>query len=385
MTLTPRDEGDLAAILRDATAPLLVTGGDTRRVRPAGAQVLSTAALSGVRTYEPGALTLVAGAGTPMAEIAALLAAERQILPWEPPDLRALLGRSGESTLGGVIAANASGPRRVQTGAARDHVLGVRFVDGTGMAVRNGGRVMKNVTGYDLGRLIAGSHGRLAVLTEVAVKLLPAPETEATLILQVADDEAARAAMALAVTGPFDVSGAAALPDRRVILRLDGFAPSVDYRIARLTDRLRGHEVAAARDGDSAALWQEVRDATPLAGCALVWRVSMRPQAMAAGLLPRLRARADVRVLTDWAGGLCWVGLDGTDDPAAFHRALQADVADPALPGGGGGHATLVKAPEDLRSSVPVFQPEAPGVAALTRSLRARFDPRGILDPGGLD
>ncbi|WP_074221725.1 FAD-binding protein [Rhodovulum sp. ES.010] len=396
--MTPGTEAKLAEAVAGARGPLRILGGGTR---PVGAPVegddLSVAGLAGVELYEPGALTLVVRAGTPLAEVERLLAAEGQRLAFEPMDHRRLLGTAGIPTIGGVVAANVSGPRRLQAGACRDALLGVRFVDGRGQVIRNGGRVMKNVTGYDLVKLMAGSRGTLGLLTEVAFKVLPAPESVATVTLHGAPSGRAFDAMTRAMKSPFEVSGAAWVPaEKRVHLRIEGFAGSVAYRAERMTALLRDlGEVTVERGAEeTAGLWRAIRDATALAGCAYVWRVSMAPGAMPAGLMADLDRTADLDRLFDWAGGLCWIGMSeaqaaayaplyGADDPmsgaARFHRDLQEAMADPEL---GGGHATLVKAPEALRATVPVFQPDAAPLAALARGLRAQFDPRGILNPG---
>ncbi|OYU19649.1 MAG: 2-hydroxy-acid oxidase [Rhodobacteraceae bacterium PARR1] len=356
--MRPMTEADLADILRAADAPLVIRGGGTRGIGRAMGEVLETGGLAGVRIYEPGALTLVAGAGTSVAEVEALLAAEGQRLPFEVPDRRGLLGRGGDSTLGGVVAANASGPRRVQAGACRDSLIGVRFVDGAGVVVKNGGRVMKNVTGLDLSKLMAGSHGTLGVLTEVSFKLLPIPEQAVTLRLAGLSDAQAVEAMAAALGSPFEVTGAAHGPGQGTFLRLEGFEKSVRYRVGQVSRHL-------ARFGaveEVADVWPDVRDVTPFherAGD--VWRLSLRPST-AADVVARAGAEA---VLYDWGGGLVWLltapGLD-----------LRARL------GAIDGHATLIRSD----SALPTFAPESPGVAALTKGLRAKFDPKGILNPG---
>ena len=362
-------EADVAEAVSGATGPLVVRGGGTRAVgRPVAGDVLEVSGLSGITLYEPGALTIVAQAGTPLAEIEAALAAENQRLAFEPYDLTGLLGTAGASTIGGVVATNASGPRRIQAGAARDFALGVRFVDGAGNVVKNGGRVMKNVTGYDLVKLMSGSWGTLGVLTEVSLKVLPAVEATTTLVIEGLSRERAVTAMSAALGSPFEVSGAAWI-DGAVWLRLEGFASSVAYRATSLQDALRGFgDVMRTDDAD----WTRVRDAVPLHGLPRVWRVSVKPSdgpAVIAALPERCQS------MMDWGGGLIWVG-QGDGDGAATHRTLQEAVA--RL----GGHATLMKGPDDLRAAVPVFQPEVPGVATLSAALRARFDPRGILNPG---
>lgn len=356
--MRPMTEAELADILRGAIAPLVIRGGGTRGIGRALGAVLDTGGLAGVRLYEPGALTLVAGAGTPLAEVQALLAAEGQRLPFEVPDLRGLLGRSGGSTLGGVVAANASGPRRVQAGACRDSLIGVRFVDGAGMVVKNGGRVMKNVTGLDLSKLMAGSHGTLGVLTEVAFKLLPIPEVAVTLRLSGLSDAQAVLALAAALGSPFEVSGAAHWPGQGTFLRLEGFETSVRYRVGQVSRHL-------ARFGtvdEVADMWPKIRDVVPFHGqTGDVWRLALRPST-AADVVARARAEA---ALYDWGGGLVWL----LTEPGLDLRARLGAID---------GHATLMRSD----STLPTFAPEAPGVAALTKGLRGKFDPKGILNPG---
>jgi glycolate oxidase FAD binding subunit len=362
VTLRPGSEGELAEAIRAATGPISIRGGGTRGLSVDG-EALETVGLAGITLYEPGALTIVAGAGTPLAEIEATLAAEGQRLPFEPMDHRALLGSAGEPTIGGVVAANVSGPRRVQAGACRDSLIGVRFVDGTGAVVKNGGRVMKNVTGYDLVKLMAGSFGTLGVLTEVAFKVLPAPGAAATLVLAGLDDRGALAAMTRALGSPYEVTGAAHWPGTGTFLRIEGFAESVAYRAGRLQAMLGGE----IEDGVAAvaARWAAIRDVAPFHGQAGdVWRLSVKPSDA-----PGIAARAGGRALYDWGGGLVWVLVEeGTD--------LRARL------GEFGGHATLVRADRDVRARLGTFQPEPAPVAAIATGLRARFDPRGVLNPG---
>lgn len=353
--MRPQSEIELAEMVKAASVPFTVQGGCTRRLGAMAGDVLETAGLSGITLYEPGALTLVAQAGTPLALIEAALAAENQRLPFEVPDLRGLLGRSGTSTIGGTVAANASGPRRIQAGACRDSLIGVRFVDGTGTVVKNGGRVMKNVTGIDLVKLMAGSQGRLGVLTEVAFKLLPLPETAATLVLHGLDDAAAITALSTALTSPFDVSGAAHWPGHGTFIRIEGFAASVAYRSAELQRRLAGFGAVDVAHDDP---WPAIRDVAPFHGTAGdVWRLSTTPSQV-----PGVVARAAPRqALYDWGGGLVWL----LTDPGFDLRAALGPFA---------GHATLVRSDSPL----PVFHPEPAPIAALTRGLRAKFDPRGL-------
>ena len=377
---TPRDEAELAAMVAEAAAqrtPLRIVGGGTRAGlgRPVEGTPLHTGGLAAVSLYEPAALTLVAAAGARLADITAMLAAEGQRLPFEPMGHRALYGTTGEPTLGGMVAVNASGPARVQVGACRDSLIGVRFVDGRGTVIKNGGRVMKNVTGYDLVKLLAGSHGTLGVITEVAFKLLPLPETTATLVIEGLDDRAAVAAMAAALGSPYDVTGAAHA-DGRTLLRIEGFAASVGYRAGALAAHLKAHGSAAIlRDGaETAGLWARVRDAVPVAGGeGSVWRLSLKPSDGPVAVATLTATGAIEAAFYDWGGGLVWLRSPATPEAAAAIRT-QAEAL--------GGYATLVRAPDGLRRTIPPFHPEAAPVARLSAGLRARFDPHGILNPG---
>jgi glycolate oxidase FAD binding subunit len=376
--LTPASEADLAGLVREAPGPFVVQGGGTRGLGAAAAAdgaVLCTQGLTGVRLYEPGALTLVVAAGTALDEIEALLAQERQRLAFEPPDPRGLLGRDGRSTIGGVAAANASGPRRLQAGGCRDSLLGVRFVDGAGQVISNGGRVMKNVTGYDLVKLVAGAQGRLGVLTEVSLKVQAIPEAEATLVAEGLPPDRALADLRRALGAPYDISGAAhqaAGGISRSMVRLEGMTGSVGYRSGRLRALLGDWSVLEGPA--SAALWQGVRDVSVFAGRpGAVWRLVLRPTA--ALKVPEALTEAGIahEALWDWAGGLLWLLVPDRADAAAW-------VIRPAL--GGDGHATLLRPPPALPAGVALLPPESAAVAALTAGLRARFDPRAIFNPG---
>ena len=375
----PATEAELSALLTAAAQDgrrLEIVGGGSRRGLGGAVNAditLSTARLNAVPLYEPQALTLVAGAGARLEEVAAMLAAEGQRLPFEPIDHRALLGNHGAPTLGGMVAVNASGPRRIQAGACRDATLGLRFVDGRGAAIKNGGRVMKNVTGYDLVKLHCGAFGTLGVLTEVALRLQPIPETDATLVLRGLDDATAVAALSAALGSPYDVTGAAQAGGE-TLARIEGFAPSVAYRAERLRETLAAFgPVEIARD--DADRWRAVRDVTRFAGRpGAVWRLSLKPsdgpKAAAA-----IREQAQVEdAVYDWGGGLVWLLTpDAGDAGEAPVRAAVARL---------GGHATLVRASEATRRRVAVFHPEPAALAALSRGLRAKFDPAGVLNPG---
>ncbi|SLN60386.1 putative FAD-linked oxidoreductase [Pseudoruegeria aquimaris] len=368
--MTPKTEAELSEAIAAAQGPLAIRGGGTRAFAQAEGETLSTAGLAGITLHEPGALTLVAAAGTPLADIEAALEAEGQRLAFEPPDLRGLLGREGVSTIGGVVAANASGPRRIQAGACRDFLLGVRFVDGSGTIVKNGGRVMKNVTGYDLVKLMAGSHGTLGVLSEVSLKVLPKPEATAVLLIEGLGDDQAVAAMSAALGSPYDVTGAAHTQKGVdgapvTMIRVEGFTPSVAYRAQALKEKLaRFGDIAIEDDPEkTAAGWAWVRDVSQHVGQpGDVWRISVKPSDG-----PEVARRLPgAEVLYDWGGGLLWARVPEGSDV----RGLLGDLP---------GHATRVRGGD---AGIATFHPEPAPVAALSQGLRARFDPRGILNPG---
>ena len=384
--LLPDTEAEIEAIVHEAAqsrSGLAIHGGGTRAI---GGHVhvdrtLSLQQMSGITLYEPSELVISARAGTPMAEIEATLAANRQRLPFEPIDYRRLLGSHGTPTIGGVTASNSSGPRRIQAGAARDSLIGIRATTGRGETIKSGGRVMKNVTGYDFVKLMAGSWGTLGILTEVTYKLLPEVETETTLLFSALSAERAVAAMTEALATPFEITGAAHLPaadgaPSRTLLRLEGFEASVAYRIDRLKAVLRsfGHFEEIGLEA-SRVLWKAVRDVEALETPhdAVIWRISVRPSDGPA-IGARLEASLGARLLYDWAGGLIWASVpaDGDGGAAIVRGAVAA----------AGGHALLVRGSSALRAAVPVFQPEAAPVAAMARRIRETFDPAGILNPG---
>ncbi len=371
----PKSESELAGIIADAEAPLRIQGGGTRPFgRPVNGTRLSTSGLSGISLYEPGALTMVAGAGTPLAEIETALDAEGQRLAFEPMDHRGLLGSSGTPTIGGVIAANISGPRRIQVGAARDHLLGVRFVDGMGRAIKNGGRVMKNVTGYDLVKLMAGSFGTLGVLTEVSLKVLPKSRATGVLLLEGLEDMRAIEALSMALSSPYEVTGAAHVQkgldgDPVTMIRIEGFEDSVAYRAGQLQKLLAGFgDFTVETDPvKTTAGWQWVRDVAPFHGrVGDVWRLSVKP-GDAPGIMAGLPG---TEALYDWGGGLIWV-LSSENSPLSAGDITRAMA-------GNAGHATLIRG----EASNGAFPRLSPAIAMLHAGLRQQFDPRQILNPG---
>ncbi len=367
----PRDEAEVAEIIAATRAPLEPVGGGTKRAigRPVEAEALDLAAIRGIVDYEPEELVITARAATPVAEVQAALREHGQRLAFDPPDWAALLDSDARATLGGAIAANASGSRRLAAGAARDHFLGFRAVSGRGERFKGGGRVVKNVTGYDLPKLLAGSWGTLAVLTEVTVRVQPMPERERTLLVAVRDAAGAVRAMSAALCSPCDVSCAAFAPRLGVALRLEGFEPSVQARSRALLEALDTAGAPADRhwveQEASSRLWQEVGGAQALAHHPIAWRLSI-PPGDAPGLLERIEPED---YLLDWGGGLVWIGASQAQ-PARIRDALDS------------GHAMLFKAPREVRSATPVFQPLSAPVAAVAARVKAAFDPADRLNPG---
>jgi glycolate oxidase FAD binding subunit len=399
-TLRPRDTKDVESAVQWALAQkksLEVVGHGTKRAVGRPAQVdatLDLSGLTGVTLYEPEELVLSARAGTPLAEIEALIDLKGQHLAFEPMDFGPLLGGpAGQATVGGVLAANLSGPRRLKAGAARDHFLGFTAVSGRGEVFKSGGRVVKNVTGYDLCKLIAGSWGTLAAMTDVTIKTLPRPETEATVLVLGLDAERAIAAMAAAMGSSCEVAGAAHLSaavaartsdhlatGRSVTaLRLEGVAPSVAHRKGALEELMQPYGMLGSVDAaQSRALWAAIRDvvafaALGAAGERIVWRLSTTPAA-GAELARRIAPASDAEFLHDWAGGLVWAALAPSQDGGAARVGAAIAAC--------GGHATLIRAPAALRAAVGAFAPQPEALAALTRRVKEGFDPQGVLGPG---
>ncbi len=392
----PLDEAEIATAITEANAarmPVWVCGNESKAasMRPVQAgRTVSTRNLTGITLYSPTELILSARAGTPVAEIEAVLAARGQHMIAEPPDFAALFATSAPATIGGTVAANLSGPRRVAWGATRDHVMGLRAVNGTGEVLRAGGRVLKNVTGLDLCKLLTGSHGTLGVITEVTLKVLPAPERRATLVIPGLDPVRGVAALSAALGSPYGVSAAAYLPaeaaaqvpalswigQSATLMRLEDFASSVLYRSGRLRADLASFGLAEILDeGATRAAWASVRDATPLAAAPeqAIWRVSVRPSAGPA--IAAACAALGAAWFMDWGGGLIWIAGPATE---AAHAAIRRAATEAR------GTWMLFRAPDALRLAVDIIPPEPPTLARISARVQAAFDPNGILNPGRL-
>ena len=393
--LTPSTETEAAELIREHAAiktPLHIRGGGTRAGfgnAVTAEATLSSASLTGILEYNPAEMVITARSGTPVAEIEAALAANGQAMAFEPIDHRGAMGTSGTPTIGGLFAVNSSGPRRFTAGAARDHLLGVRFVNGAGDVVKAGGKVMKNVTGLDLVKLLAGSHGTMGFLTEVTFKVLPVPKTAVTIVISGLEDEQAMRALAAAMSLSVEVSGAAHLPESvrgrfiggnlpegsATVMRLEGLEASVTVRAEKLAAAMAGFGPVSRLDAEhSTTLWREIRDIMPYAdGTARpLWRLSMAPS-QAWKLVAGLRLRAGIDAYYDWQGGLVWMRMEAEPEAEVLRHGIRSL---------GGGHATLLRAAPEIRAVTPAFEPQTPAVALLSGRVRAKLDPHGIFNPG---
>lgn len=385
---TPTTEAQACAIVVSALAgatPLSIQGGNTRSGlgRPSqAASTLCSAGLTGITLYEPAEMVIGARAGTPLSLVRKTLADRGQMLPFEPMDHRPLFATTGEPTIGAVAAGNISGPRRINAGAARDSLIGIRMVNGRGEAIKSGGRVMKNVTGLDLVKLVSGSHGTLGFLTEVIFRVLPTPERIVTLVWRGLSDETGVALLCAALGSPFEPMAAAHLPagigadHARTLLRLENFSASIDYRKTELAGLLRAHGAPELIEGSASdTLWTEIRDARFFAGThEAVWRLSLAPTNGPKAAAAIMNAIPQARWFYDWGGGLVWLAVSAQGDAGA--AAIRAAIR-PL-----GGHATLVRAPDAIRASVAVFEPLAEPLMRVTAGIKKSFDPAGIFEPG---
>ncbi len=373
--LRPATEAELSEIVGEAAATggrLAIRGGGSKIEIGApeeNVRALEMRGFDGVVDYDPPELVLTVRAGTRLAEVQALVAGQNQMLAFEPFDHGPIFGRpAGDATIGGVVAANVSGSQRISSGALRDHLLGVRAVSGRGELFVSGAKVVKNVTGYDLPKLLAGSWGRLAALTEVTLKVLPAPRMAVTCVLRGLAPEAAVQAMAAAMGSQAEVAAAAhrPMPEPMTLFRLQGFNASVTARMQALERRLAPFG-QLQRAAEAEALWEELRSLAPLPVDVPLWRVSVPPAA--GGGLGRTLQALGAEWLLDWAGGLAWISMA---DGAAVRQAAAA----------AGGHAMLLRGPAALRAVVPAFHPQASALAALEGRVRKAFDPAGVFETG---
>ncbi|HEY7669857.1 MAG TPA: FAD-binding protein [Hyphomicrobium sp.] len=375
--------------------PIEVMGAGSKRAvgRPVdGAITITTTSLRGITLYEPSELVMSARAGTPLSHVEAELAAHGQMLAFEPIDVGpAIGGAQGLQTIGSVFATNLSGARRIQAGAARDHLLGVKGVNGRAELFQAGGRVMKNVTGYDVARGLSGSWGTLAVLTEVTFKVVPWPETAATVVFLGLPDNLAVELLCTAMALPVEVSGAVhlqasvagrlshaglkTLGKAVTALRIENFASALAGRKQKLKEALKVYGKALELDHrESLEFWGELRRLSVMPNRqTLLWRISTKPTT-APKLVAAIKRYMPAEAFYDWAGGLIWLEVPATADAGTAEIRRAAAIH--------GGHATLIRAEPAVRAAVEVFQPLSPPVERLTRDLKKAFDPFGILNPG---
>lgn len=403
-TLKVRDAGDVQEAVRSALAaeqPLEIVGHGSKRaigLPMATNAVLDLSALNAVTSYEPNELIVTVQAGAPMADLLSLIDSKNQQFAFDPMDTSVLLGTPrGAGTVGGMIGTGLAGPRRIKAGGVRDHLLGANAVSGFGDSFKTGGKVVKNVTGYDLCKLLAGSWGTLSVMTEVTLKVMPKAETERTLVLRGLDDVAANRAMTAALGSPYDVSGVAHLPlsvfrdtngglaglgssqQAVTLIRLEGIGASVPHRAGSVSKTLASFGTAEMIEDDaSAAVWASLRDVTPFAasgslGAWPVWRI-VCPPASGGAFGQALARETGGDVIYDWGGGLIWAALPPAADAHAALLRQRLKLI--------GGHATLVRAADQIRNTVDVFHPQDVGVAALGQRVKASFDPKNILNRG---
>ncbi|MBO38848.1 MAG: glycolate oxidase subunit GlcE [Rhodospirillaceae bacterium] len=394
----PADSKDLEEIISDAlnaqkSLEISGTGSKSTLGHPMKvSQKVSLAGLNGITLYEPEELVLTARAGTPLADIESTLAQNHQELAFEPPSWGALLGNAEVQTLGGVIATNIGGPRRFRAGAPRDHLLGVSMVTGRGETVKTGGRVVKNVTGYDLCKLIAGSYGTLAVASELTVKVLPAGDKIRTVLVSGLDAREGVKVMTEVLASPYDVSAAAYITKEITkrsdvsyvsnsnatitAVRVEGAAPSVLARCRALKNLLRKNgDIEELHFHNSKRFWAEIGNVSPyIDEVGPVWKISV-PPSNAVEIVKTICDKTDSEFYFDWGGGLIWVRIIDHHKDGGAHLVRAAINSC-------GGHATLIRASCDVRSCVPVFEPQGNAVTALTQRIKKGFDPAGILNPG---
>jgi glycolate oxidase FAD binding subunit len=402
-TLKVRDAKDVEQVVRAAIAsdqPLEIIGHGSKRLigQPMATNaLLDLSDLNAVTAYEPNELIITVQVGAPLADVQSLIDSKNQQLAFEPIDTSLLLGTPDKGTVGGMIGTGLAGPRRIKAGGVRDHLLGAHAVSGFGDSFKAGGRVVKNVTGYDLCKLLAGSWGTLAVMTEVTLKVMPRPESERTLVLRGLDDVTANKAMTAALGSPFDVSGAAHVPGSvfraadgglgkigssggaATLLRLEGITASAAHRATALVKALAPFGIAEIlADAASAAVWTAIRDVQPFAadgtlGAWPVWRI-VCPPASGGALGEKLARDTGGDVIYDWGGGLIWAPLPPKPDAQAVLVRSRVNAAS--------GHAALIRAAQQVRANVDVFHPQPDGVASLSERVRLSFDPKSILNRG---
>ena len=344
-----------------------------------GCVVLDVSRLSGIVEYRPEELMVTVRPGTPLAALEIELAQHRQCLAFEPADWGPALGsEAGGATIGGIVGAGVSGPRRIRAGAARDHVMGGKGISGLGLEFVFGAKVVKNVTGFDLPKLLTGSLGTLAVLSEITLRVGPLPQAEATLAASGLDDDQAIALLIKAGASGHDISGAAHWPGTATLIRVEGPAQSSVLDRAKGLAGLVPHDASytIVTDQASRRWWQSIREVQPLARHdSVLWRLTL-PPAQSASTVAAIRQSLPCSTIYDQGGGLIW--LEPTDKGTVGDATIRAEVAKV------GGEATLFRAPPDLRSRISPFHPESPARAKVSGLIKSTLDPMGLFGPGRL-
>lgn len=365
--MTPKTETELAELVREATSSFEISGTGTKRAigYSVDGAILDLSSFNEIKVYEPEELILDVGAGAKLSDIEKLLAKNNQYFAFEPPDYSKLLGAKHSGTIGGMVACNLSGPRRLKAGAMRDHILGLSAISGRGEIFKAGARVVKNVTGYDVPKLMAGSYGTLAAFTSIIIKVLPKPEVEETLLISGLNDQESVHLMSQAMQSSCEVSAASYIPNQGTYLRLEGIQPSIDYRREKLVKLLGGK--SEVLKSDSNHIWQNIRNVAPFAEDQTkdIWRISVAPSDA-----PIVIANLKIpkRYYLDWAGGLIWLEVPPNTDGALIRSAFTL------------GHATLIRSAN--KSAQTIFHPQAPALAALSQRVKNSFDPKNIFNPG---
>lgn len=368
-TIEPKTEADVEKALSWALenkTPLCIRGHGTKsRLAPSSTttHILDLSNLNGILSYEPDELVISALAGTPLDVIKEALNEKGQHLAFEPLEPLPVIGESQGSTLGGMVAAGLSGPRRLSAGGVRDHILGLSGVTGRALAFKIGGRVVKNVSGYDLSKLLTGSWGTLAAMTRITMKVLPSPPETRTLHLSGETREETLHQLRKAAASPCQITGAALLEDGDGVIRLEGRDDEIDQRLDLLKTFLDTPGKALMTD-ESQAIWQSLSSLTALSEEEIVWRIEI-PRASAAVVLD---VAPNKKAQVDWAGARIWLGGDLSEDERAAIRNCGARLA-------------LFHGGEDDWRKESMQAAANPALGALKSRIRDAFDPLRILNP----
>lgn len=373
--LIPKNEMELCNAVRavaEQGTSFEVIGHGTKRKFGRATQtnaILDMSAFAGIVKYEPEELVISAGAATPIAEIEAELANRNQMLGFEPADWGPLLGEpAGSATIAGIAASNACGSRRIKAGAVRDHVIGCRFVNGVGEAVKAGGNVIKNVTGFDVARLMCGAFGTLGAITELTLRVVPRPARVAALSIACSAEEGLRI-LRKAAGSPVDPTGFAYL-ENRTLIRIEGEAEPVRDKLDALQKQFAAANMQVLDNDETRQVFCDLSDGAPLRDTLSdLWRLCVTPS----HAYEALNESGAAHWYADWAGGLLWLALPADEESAKRLRAITTKH---------GGHATLMRASAEARGKLDVFEPEAPARVVLTRAVKAAFDPKRVFNPG---